>query len=397
MFTRHLYECDEVIAALHWCIKRGRLKEAVFWSLELIDSEMIEILQRELLSVWLWQFGIGCLAALPHLFGDTADQLVSVVCSITRLPSQRRDRSVIGLCILGLQTAQPDRHSFFPSLESLFQSHKCSELEKAFLCAVYQGKTQLAFGYSRPLWQTNPTRVYTLLQALQSYKHKSLLEELLTLLEVYNEETWPTRACAIAAVSLDSKRLNQSLEHLQLSIPDEIQECILEWKQAVGRRQRRVFAIPGEAIYKRTARGRLANTKTTLSNLYSLSIETLEGCAFWNRVLEEEVPWLDDDRKEAFYELYFPDDIPDEWSKKDQEKSHGYGSLIHKEIPNEGKYRDRWFRDMYARGCWIQNSVLQKSLVDSWDEAYAQPWVELVSTWCLTPVKKRVLVVETGV
>jgi hypothetical protein len=26
--------------------------------------------------------------------------------------------------------------------------------------------------------------------------------------------------------------------------------------------------------------------------------------------------------------MYFPDDIPDEWSKKDRELSHGYGMLI---------------------------------------------------------------------
>jgi hypothetical protein len=33
----------------------------------------------------------------------------------------------------------------------------------------------------------------------------------------------------------------------------------------------------------------------------------------------------DDDVLEAFYSTYFPDDIPDEWSLVDQQKSHGVG------------------------------------------------------------------------
>ena len=33
----------------------------------------------------------------------------------------------------------------------------------------------------------------------------------------------------------------------------------------------------------------------------------------------------DDDTLEQFFDTYFPDDIPDEWSKEDQLKSHGRG------------------------------------------------------------------------
>jgi hypothetical protein len=32
-----------------------------------------------------------------------------------------------------------------------------------------------------------------------------------------------------------------------------------------------------------------------------------------------------DDALEYFYLSYFPDDIPDEWSAEDQQKSHGVG------------------------------------------------------------------------
>jgi hypothetical protein len=71
-----------------------------------------------------------------------------------------------------------------------------------------------------------------------------------------------------------------------------------------------------------------------------------EGCKFWQQVVtdlnirvcvcvcdgdgnegDEQVQFPSDDVLEQFYEQYFPDDIPDEWSKQDQEKSHGRGLL----------------------------------------------------------------------
>lgn len=391
MFTRHFYEVDEVIAALHWSIKLGRLQEAVFWTQELLDSELQDTLQDELYTIWLWHFGVGCLSALSLLFGN--ENPISLVSGLTRLPTHRRDRSVLTLLILGLETKQPDRHSFFPHLEPLLKKFQCSDLERAFVSAVYQGKARLAFGLSRPIKQT---RIYTLLQQIQEVKHNCQeLADALSLLEVY-DKNWIGRACAIAAVCLTKKQLKESLQPLNLTILPETEVALKEWNILEGRRKRRVFKIPPEAIYKRTERGRMSNKETNLEVLYTLNYETLEGCPFWNRVLEEEAPWLEDDRKEEFYDLYFPDDIPDEWSREDQEKSHGYGSLINNEVPNEAKYRDRWFRGVPTRTYWFLNRDLQKEKeIDDWEKAYEKPWDEIVSTWCLTPVKKRVLVLES--
>ena len=397
MFTRHLYETEEVLAALSWCISKGRTKEAVFWSLELLDSGLKDMLQTELLSTWLWHFGIGRLSAMPLLSGDSDEELLHVVCGLSRLPT--RDRSVVTLLILGLDTEQPDRASFFPCLETLFQETSCSELEQAFLAATYQGKSRLAFALSRSLWQTNPARVFSLLQRLQSLKQANLeLAECLTLLELAPTElTWPSRACAIAAICLDSKRLAHSLKPLNLNPLVEVETSLKDWNDLTGRKARRVFPIPIECLYGRTARGRLSNKETTLSTLYTLSSDTLEGCPAWNTILEEEVPWLDDERKEAFYDLYFPDDIPDEWSRKDQEKSHGFGCLINQEIPSLKKYIDRWFLRHPTRAYWISTRALLDKVPSgfpSWSELYTKNWIDCVSTWCLTPVKKRSLVVE---
>jgi hypothetical protein len=393
MFTRHLYEADEVLAALRWSIRQGRTQEALFWCFELIESEMQEKLKEELYASWIWLFGISCLSALPLLQEETYSEFVY---ALARLPKERRDRSVLMLLLLGSQDKeQPDRINSVNQVDSIVSEQGCNALEAALLSALYQGKSRLAFDLSRPLWQENPVRVFTLLQRVQEKKHRSLLSEVLTLLEFQTEDVWATRACAIASVCLDTKRLQISLQPLSCQLTPSLVAAIHEWKEGKGRRASRIYPIPRESLYNSTKRGLLSNKETTLERLYTVSEESLAGCPFWDRVLEEEIPWLDDDRKEAFYDQYFPDDIPDEWSKADQEKSHGYGCLINQEVPNYQKYVDRWYRDLPTRAYWCNNRDMQRWVTDTWKSHLDQPWSELVSTWCLTPVKRRVLVVET--
>jgi len=389
MFTRHFYEVDEVVAALRWCMRQGRIQEALFWCLELLDSELLDKVRDELYTNWLWLFGLGSLSALPLLQDYTCLELVY---GLTRLPKEKRDRSILVLLLFGsMDTVAPDRPSYIPCLEPLFEQKECTGLERAFLSAVYQGKSRVAFDLSRPLWQQDATRVFELLQEIQRFKHnQESLAESLTLLEFQSIDPWATRACAIGSVCLDKKRLQNSLKPLDTELPPHLVATLEEWKEITGRRKRRIFAIPHECLYKVTERGCRSNKESTLEKLYTLNEERLEGCPFWNRVLEEEVPWINDERKEAFYDLYFPDDIPDEWSKQDQEKSHGPCVLINNEVVNEKKYIDRWYRGLETRAYWLTSL----SVPNDWMDRLNQPWMEFVSTWCLTPVKKRILVVE---
>lgn len=397
MKTRHLYEADEVIAALHWCIRQGRTKEALFWCLELLDSEMEDTVTDELYKIWLSYFGVGCLSALPLLTPDSRNDVLGIVSGLSRLPKERRDRSVLGILLYGLQEKQVDRASHNPKLEPLFQTLNCSEVERAFVAAVFQGKTVLAFQLSRNLWIEDPRRVFELLEKTNHFKHNSSeLEEALTLLEFHMEkENWMTRACAIATVSLHPNFVKESLKPLVLTFSGDSQESLNEWAQLYGRRRRRIYQIPHECLYKITKRGLLSNKVSTIEELYTLSDATLAGCPFWTRVIEEEVPWLDDDRKMDFYDLYFPDDIPDEWSRADQEKSHGWGCLINNEVPSYQKYWRRWYKDMRSRALWFLNRDFDRYTIENektWTQLYEKSWS--VSTWCLTPVKKRILVVD---
>jgi hypothetical protein len=106
--------------------------------------------------------------------------------------------------------------------------------------------------------------------------------------------------------------------------------------------------------------------------------------------LEEEKPWESDDQKEHFYDTYFPDDIPDEWSKEERGKSHGYGCLIGDEVPNFEKYARRWFRGLPSCSVWMGTSdalaLLSKipNLDSGWDDLYeTQGLVSAMEQWDL--------------
>ncbi len=100
-----------------------------------------------------------------------------------------------------------------------------------------------------------------------------------------------------------------------------------------------------------------------------------------------------DEIREAFYDMYFPDDIPDEWSAKDREKSHGYGLLIG---PNKANQQFKGWRSLLYRLPSLglvsfTEDALKKYNWEwtSFEEAYTKPF-EIV--WMYEMRKKRIVV-----
>jgi hypothetical protein len=145
-------------------------------------------------------------------------------------------------------------------------------------------------------------------------------------------------------------------------------QILNELAASVGRRDRRVHQIPSACLYGTTLRGRSRWAQSNLTQLYNIE-KYLIGCPFWDEVLEEYanvdeqeiIKWKDDDKMEEFYEKYFPDDIPDEWSKKDQQKSHGDGVLGPSDKANIGKF-SRNFMSKMPHLAWNTTRLVNKYL-----------------------------------
>lgn len=109
------------------------------------------------------------------------------------------------------------------------------------------------------------------------------------------------------------------------------------WTMDLGRRAARRYAIPDTALHSKTARGQITAAYTNIADIREPVSALPMGCAWWRRVCAEVGLTSDplsgacyfpnDDALESFYERFFPDDIPDEWSAEDQRKSHGLGCL----------------------------------------------------------------------
>jgi hypothetical protein len=64
---------------------------------------------------------------------------------------------------------------------------------------------------------------------------------------------------------------------------------------------------------------------------------------------------------EQFYHRYFPDDLPDEWTKAEKERSHGDGLLAPHETVHLGKYARR-FLSQCARLAWSNRPIVRAFL-----------------------------------
>jgi len=107
----------------------------------------------------------------------------------------------------------------------------------------------------------------------------------------------------------------------------------------IGRKSARLYAIPSLALYG-TARGTTLCSHYHIKGLYDVE-KGIRGCPFWDETFkgyQKNGKWVSDDAMEAYYEEYFPDDIPDEWTKEEKLKSHGQGLLHPGEVMTLYRY-----------------------------------------------------------
>ncbi len=371
--------------------------------MELIDSlegwSVVEILLETYFTTApsAWAFGHAALDLLEKEELEPEEILQSVHAAAS-LPSQ--DASVFWLLSLGSEPwlLQPD----FVGHVALPEAYRESSVEtQCFARALLQGKTLFAFTLVRHAWTSETWEVLFTIATQKRVRDE--VHRLLERLRDLESFVWESRAAAILLVA-NANRSRKSPPPLRLELAPEVMEKVEEWKGLEGRRARRQYRIRTEALGSECGRTTLRNTEDNLQEIRT-PMASLRGCAYWETVAEDMGGWKairkSDDHKEAFYDLYFPDDIPDEWSAADQEKSHGRGVLIG--TLTETTHHSKYLRSLYGGAtsngleAFTKKALAVERGPRSWTDVYEESrakWKETAAVWRLTPVRKKILVLS---
>ena len=340
--TRHLYAEDEVVAALQFCVLRGRCVEAAFWCEELVYSEMIEPLFQCMRQIWLNGFGIGALSWFRH-FQDVSQKEELDVNELIGL--------VVGLCRLGLKGRRDNTY--------LILAGSSVEAEQATFCIVPKGLRGadayfvacVQQGRAISAWRALGLITGNTLQIAAERKHREAGLEACELLVEHP-------AMLVAALCVTKGELAARLAEPIIGTLQEVEQARTDWEPLLGRKARRLYKIPPECLYWLTTRGAKSVYETSEKVLRG-SLERpgkLWGSVFWDSVADTVGGWEavrnDPEVRMDFYDTHFPDDIPDEWSVADREVSHGRGALQPGAEPSAEKFLYSWFGRLPSAVIW---------------------------------------------
>jgi len=343
--TRHFYASDEVISALFYSSSRRDIKETEFWCRELLISGYSSEAISVLFESWLWQRGPFYLRWLLHAKTLTLETVTEE--EILRAAVELSSCGEWDNSLLAVLSSTEGADRVTPKTPSI----KTSSLEILYLYrALHQGKARSAWRMVQRLQKNGLENVW---QILKEYGHLSAeYEEVFSILEQYEtllgyrSEAYDTVILCFATLMLclsDQKRKSSFMPRM------------IKWSPMmipIGRRAARMYSIPSVALYgiKQT---------TALDDVEKY----MKGCPFWDEALaanealitvaanEALITVANELDKDTFYDQYFPDDIPDEWTKPEKEKSH---SSFRPELSVEKYTRIHFSKP--ARLCW--NSVI---------------------------------------
>ena len=403
--SRHFYALDEVHAALQYCSTRNDRHETVFWCYELLRSGCVAETISTLFEAWLWNKGPFCLSWMSvaqRLVSNevTEEDILLASYQLSWVSHTQRDHSLWNILVLTAKGASPERVTrktppYLPSKD---------EHEIYMFRAMFQGKAYSAWWMSRHL---SDERVWELLRwnvihncpmyADQYLSYFTILKQYESLLGYRSDEyDIIIRCLAVLSVCLNGEQQEKSWHTLPVTIEPRLQTTLSEWEAECGRKQHRRYTISSVCLYGRCRRGRMKWSESTVSDVGALE-KGIIGCPFWEEAAAEyqlNNTWRSDDAREAFYDRYLVDDIPDEWTKAEKQKSHGDGLLGPTQTTRLAVYSRRFgmARLLWNAGPIVQAFLEKKEGCDPLDVIrwFSDPGE--VTTLLLRPVRRRVCI-----
>jgi tetratricopeptide (TPR) repeat protein len=367
--SRHFYTVDELYAALTYCSRRNDTIETLFWCQELILSGYIGETISTLFEAWLWNKGPFFLSWLHHAFITLrseeliADDILIAAYQLSAIPYDKQDHSLWNILVLSSEI--PDRVTpKTPSwiMKILKDAEEMDEKELYFIRALYQGKAQSAWWMAQ---QLEEKRVWSILAIYSTQQYSTSYDNIWEALQQYEHLLGYRTAeydkiilcVAVLSCCLSIEQHEASYKELPIQIPSIQQDALQRWSEKMGQKARRIYSIPTACLYGVTQRGNSPWSHTNVKELNWIE-GSLIGCPFWEEAIAEYgtivegiIQWHSDDDLEAFYDRYFPDDIPDEWSKAEKAISHGDGVLGPTESVQLYKYSRTVF-SKWSRLAW---------------------------------------------
>jgi len=302
--SRHLYEIDEVRSALRMCLRVDD-PQALFWLWELVVSkeEAIAALEMED-AVIRWGDPLLFLEYTPTDWIDCYIHVRSAFC-------KQNATQLLVTC------RRPTKSTEHPGEKEFILGLKDACTRKNLIAATWFIRSVQDTLSADTIWKI----LMEIDPRIQVFRDKAHTRE--------DEEHLIFQVAGMFIVCNPSGRIGH--------LPDTTEEQRRwdEWYASVDRRRARVYAIPETALDSSTTRGGISTKYTNIEDIRDPVGLLSEGCQFWQEVVEitgitinsdtNTVCFPSDDVLERFYATYFLDDIPDEWSKEDQEKSHGRG------------------------------------------------------------------------
>jgi len=341
--TRHLYEIDEVVSALQICLC-NRWNWGLFWLWELVVSKEETLARATLQDIWLYR-------------GGGVDPSLLTLCWVE---CYTRISDAIGVAgslnaesLLNLTTMMDSRPTMTPIAASSVVEIRRRQSAAAFVATLDPAET-ISKEDAGDFWisldsvcrQGRRTDAIWLLQAAQQMLSADAIWSALRIAARGGSDPTIAVLQKTASASPMQQILFQANATLYLCMPTAeriatrkpLPICSAEaswtaWTTVMGRRAARIYSIPTDALHAETTRGQIPFKYTNIGDLREPVLLLSEGCKFWQEAVaavgatinDASFEFPNDDALEAFYDHHFPDDIPDEWSKQDQEKSHGRG------------------------------------------------------------------------
>jgi hypothetical protein len=324
MLTRNLYDLQEVKASLAYALLVRKLRESLFWAQEILASECGWELGDVLIRFWI-QYCCPYDMTLPVAIkgldydGDMDKKTITVIMRL--IGAQTGENKVLEIFVEGFNKYPFPCYKMKEKKEDVPLGKSLAEKSgiPADIClqirnALKKGQVSRAWHIAYRKFTVNKG-IVELIPLLADGVPKKTIDCLLELSTVPQFEYHSYIACFLL-IGLNEAEKAKALKKIDVEMDcvPGLMLSVTSWIKKQGKRTARVHSIETKALYG-------LETKAELNELYDIYPCLKNATPFWQRI-SAGYDLSDDDKKEEFYDTWFPNDIPDEWSLEDQQMSH---------------------------------------------------------------------------